>query len=309
MHNKQIKQVHDAAPRQTLDTRMRLYKRLLLPPYYYASLPWRFIRNRRWQSRGQTPLCVVFYHRVAARADNPWTVSFNTFRRQISWLERNFLLVSLKEAQRRIEAGENSEPCAAVTFDDGYKENCRQALPYLIEQRIPCTYFVSSQYIFSGSPFPHDVALGRPLPVNTVDDLRRLVGQGIEIGAHTRSHADLGKVTDERVMWDEVVASADELSDAVGQQMEYFAFPYGQPENLSAIAFRMAKEAGIRGVCSAFGGVNFPGGDSFHLLRIGPGESLYQLKNWASFDPRMLCRVASYCDETFPRLSNAAEVA
>ena len=70
--------------------------------------------------------------------------------------------------------------------------------------------------------------------------------------------------------------------------MRYFAFPYGQHENLSADAFRVAVDAGYDGVCSAYGGYNFPGDDPFHIRRIHADPELIRLKNWLTVDPRKL---------------------
>jgi peptidoglycan/xylan/chitin deacetylase (PgdA/CDA1 family) len=216
------------------------------------------------------------------------------FRRQIRWLMAHFRLVSLREAQQRMAAGRNDEPLAAITFDDGYADNNAAAIPLLIEAGIPCTYFVSTLHVLEGRPFPHDLARNRPLTPNSINDLRRFAAAGIEIGAHTRTHADLGSINNTDLLRDEIEFAARDLARAVDCSIRYFAFPYGQHRNLSPAAFACARGAGFAGVCSAYGGVNFPGDDPFHLQRIGPGESLFQLKNWCTIDPRMLKRTRRY---------------
>jgi hypothetical protein len=50
----------------------------------------------------------------------------------------------------------------------------------------------------------------------------------------------------------------------------------------------MAKQAGYEGVCSAYGGYNFPGDDAFHLQRIHGDDDMLRMKNWLSVDPRKL---------------------
>ena len=50
----------------------------------------------------------------------------------------------------------------------------------------------------------------------------------------------------------------------------------------------MAKKAGYAGVCSAYGGYNFPGDDPFHLQRIAGDGTMIRLKNWVTLDPRKL---------------------
>lgn len=237
---------------------------------------------------------VLFYHRVADVHPNDWTMSRLCFGRQMDWLCKHVDLVSLSEAQRRIRDGHNQRPAVAVTFDDGYAENCEFALPLLIQRRIPCTYFVSLQHVTRHQPFPHDVASATPLPPNTIDELRWMVEQGIQIGAHTRTHADLGSVHDIDHLYDELVASRQELEQIIGQAVPFFAFPYGQHQNLSPEAFQMARDAGYQGVCSAYGGYNLPGEDSFHLQRIHADPEMTRFLNWMTVDPRKRAMVHRY---------------
>jgi len=259
---------------------------MLLGAYYYATLPHRHLRNTQAARDRKAPVMIVFYHRVADHTPNAWTISNRQFEKQICWMQRRFDLISLSEAQQRIRCGENPRPAVCITFDDGYADNCDRALPLLIHKRIPCTYFVVSRNVLEGQPFPHDLAAGQPLAANNVEQLRRLVDQGVEIGAHTRTHADLGASDDAEQLQQEVVGCRRELRAALGCSVRYFAFPYGLPVNLSAAAFRLAKEAGYDGACSAYGGYNFPGDDSFHLQRFHGDPQALRLKNWLTVDPR-----------------------
>lgn len=265
----------------------------LLGAYYYASLPGRWLANDESARAGNAPIMVIFYHRVADHTKNGWTISNAKFRREIDWLQANFDLVSLDEAQRRIREG-NTRAAVSITFDDGYADNCDQALPLLISRQIPCTYFVTSHYVLTGEPFPHDVADGTPLQPNTMKQLSSLATAGIEVGAHTRTHPDLGKITSESQLRDEVVGGRDDLEQALGINIRYFAFPYGLHENLNASAFGIAKDAGFAGVCSAYGGYNLPGEDAFHLQRIHADPEIVLLKNWLTVDPRKVRRTERF---------------
>jgi len=267
---------------------MPLWKQLLLSLYYHATCPVRVRNRRRWASQGRLPAIVLFWHRIADDRANPWTTSNASFARQIHWLQKRFLFVSLEEAQRRIRAGCNREPCVSITFDDGYADNCRQAIPWLIEKRIPCTYFVTVQNMLSGEPFPDDAAMGHSLAPNNLEQLRAMAAAGIEIGAHAFTHANLGAITDRQLLHHEVVAAREELQKAIGRSVRYFAFPYGLHGNLSPTAFALAEAAGYSGVCSAYGGFNFPGDDPFHLQRISGDAPMICVKNWVTIDPRKL---------------------
>ncbi len=84
------------------------------------------------------------------------------------------------------------------------------------------------------------------------------------------------------------MGSKQELEAAIGREVRYFAFPFGLHENLSQQAFRLAHEAGFKGVCSAYGAYNWPGDDPFHLRRIHADPEFIRMKNWLTVDARKL---------------------
>lgn len=270
-----------------------MWKEVVLSAYYWSTL-----RSRRREEAARAdghaePVQIMFYHRVADEHPNRWTMSSRSFARQIDWLRRWFDIVSLVEAQVRIASGRNDRPTACITFDDGYADNRRFAIPLLLQHRIPFTYFVSTNHVLRGESFPHDVAAGQPLAVNTLAHLREMAAAGVEIGAHTRGHVDLGGRLMREQLVNEIVGSKQELESAIGCEVRYFAFPYGLHQNMSGAAFRVALEAGFAGVCSAYGGYNFPGDDAFHLRRFHADEEFIRFKNWLTVDPR---KVGSQCD-------------
>jgi peptidoglycan/xylan/chitin deacetylase (PgdA/CDA1 family) len=261
-------------------------KTLLLELYYRATYPRRWWRNLRAAAEHRLPVVVLFYHRIADDRRSAWTISNRAFNRQIRWLERHVDLVSLEEAQRRIQSGDNSRLCVSVTFDDGYAENCRHAIPLLVRSQIPCTYFVTLQNVLEGEPFEHDRVQGNRFPPNSLEQLRAMADAGIEIGAHTETHADLGRLTDRQRLHREVVGGREKLQAVLDRAVRYFAFPFGQYLNLTSRAFQLARRAGYDAVCSAYGGYNFPGDDPFHLQRIPADEEMVRFRNRVTVDPR-----------------------
>jgi peptidoglycan/xylan/chitin deacetylase (PgdA/CDA1 family) len=257
----------------------------LLRAYYLATLPQRERAASQRARQGTEPVSVLFYHRVADQHPNGWTMPTKMFARQIRWLKEHFDVVDLAEAQRRIGSGRNALPTAAITFDDGYADNLEFALPHLIQEKLPFTYFVSTAHVLGQRPFPHDVEAGQPLAPNTLAQLRDLSALGVEIGAHNRNHIHLGLASNDQLEG-EIVGSKHDLEHALERKIRYFAFPYGQPADLSTAAFEVACSAGYDGVCSAFGGYNLPGDDPFHLRRIHADCEMIRLKNWLTVDPR-----------------------
>jgi peptidoglycan/xylan/chitin deacetylase (PgdA/CDA1 family) len=283
---------------------MPLWKQLLLTLYYHGTYPMRLCNYWREVSREHLPIIALCYHRVAEDRANDWTLPYGTFLRQIRWLGDRFQFISLSEAQRRIRYGYNHESCICVTFDDGYSDNCRSAIPLLLKEGIPCTYFVTLRNVLRGEPFSHDLVMGNRFAPNTLEQLRAMAKDGIDIGVHAYTHADLAAIADPRLLRCEVVAAKHDLEEAVGRPARYFAFPFGLPQHLNRDVFELARQAGYDAVCSAYGGFNFPGDDPFHVQRIPVDTSLIRLKNWVTMDPRKL-RVPRYEYRDNPKKQDA----
>lgn len=268
---------------------MNPLRKLAIQSYVGMTMPIRWLWGNALSKANRYPMGILFYHRVSDVNPNPWTISTDLFEQQMEWLQFNYEIISLAELQERMVTG-NSKPAVAITFDDGYADNSLTAIPYLIQRQIPATYFVNNEFIESGRPFPHDVEYGVDLPPNGIESLKLMSRAGIEIGAHTRNHCDLGQVADAELLFDELVVARDELEDLIECEVKYFAFPYGQKENLNDEVFRLAKMYGFHGVCSAYGGLNSPGDNPFHLQRIHGDPELIRVKNALTLDPRTLLK-------------------
>ncbi|MDA7902058.1 polysaccharide deacetylase family protein [Mariniblastus sp.] len=264
-------------------------KIVALECFRQATLPYRWSKHRTAKQSSGMPLMVLYYHRVADVNPVAWSLSNAQFEAHIDWLEKRFEFISLEEVQNRMRTG-NSSPAIHITFDDGYAENCDQALPLLVNKGIPVTYFVTLDNVALGNPFCHDQDAGTPFPVNTVEELRSLSSSGIEIGAHTRHHPSMGGLLHLPEIYDEMVSAKRELEQLVHQPIRYFAFPFGMKPDLSHQAAAMARADGIECVVSAYGGYNFPGEDPFHVQRIHGDPELIRIRNALTFDPRHLAK-------------------
>jgi peptidoglycan/xylan/chitin deacetylase (PgdA/CDA1 family) len=96
---------------------------------------------------------ILYYHRVGD-VDGDYigmpdlTVSIGNFRNQLKFIKEEFDVVPLRQMIDGIENGKgfpNRE--IAITFDDGYYDNYRNAFPILKEFRIPATIFVTTGHI------------------------------------------------------------------------------------------------------------------------------------------------------------------
>lgn len=265
-------------------------KNLLLASYYAASQPVRYALNRRLRQTKQFPSAALFYHRVADIHSTPWTISNRDFRRHIQYLKNNFDIVSLATLQTQTGHHPGSKMMVSITFDDGYADNFDQAIPLLLQEGIPFTYFVSSSYILSQQPFPHDIKLGLKLSPNTPEQIRFLADRGVSIGGHTKSHADMGLLSSPDAIRSEILGDIRVLEALTGKPVDYFAFPYGDIHNMSQTAIDVLRATNLKGMCSAYGEFNRPDTDLWHIRRIHGDTGILRLKNWLTLDPRKLRR-------------------
>lgn len=278
-------------------------------------------------------LLVLAYHRVtpdAGMADCAYPamhVATSTFRKQLQALQQLYRVVPVAEAER-ILRGETPlrEPTAVVTFDDGYRDNFRHALPELAAAGVPAMFFLSVGFVDRGQPFWFDQvaaaarhwkqaapppAWAAPLPEPLVralsgpgpvaqrardaaaflktlpdpermrlvellapfasnaagddpmswEDVKGLLGAGMEVGAHGVRHGILTRMPAEEAAR-EIGQSVAVIQERTGAVVQSFAYPNG---DVNGEVARTAQAAGVR-VGFTMDGYNVqPGQD---LLRV-----------------------------------------
>ena len=261
-------------------------RELLLTLYRWMTRARRAQLTRSFESACAFPACILFYHRVSNQTINGWSIRAKNFERQMNWIKQNATPSSLDEIRLSQLKGSRSKAMVGVTFDDGYGENCEFAIPFLVERKIPVTYFVSTHYVETGEPFPHDIANGKVLRPNTIAEVKRMAADGVEIGAHSHTHLDFGKPLGKKQLKIEINDVRKKLQDWTGQSIDYFAFPYGLKANITQGAIDAVFEAGHKSFVCAAGGFNLPGGKANHLVRCHGEPGFAAFMNWLTFDPR-----------------------
>ena len=132
---------------------------------------------------------------------------------------------------------------------------------------LPATFFILTQWMGSDVIPWWDRATDVSHPWMKWDQVRSLYRRGFDIGAHTRTHVDLGRV-DESQARQEIVGARRELERQLKVPPQLFAYPYGRRDNLADSNREIVRAAGFRCCCSRFGGVIPKGTDPFHLARV-----------------------------------------
>lgn len=263
---------------------------LLLRSYVLATMPVRWWLRRRLAVHNQSPVTGLFLHRVADDVPNDWTITTKQFDTILDWLLEHVDIVSIDEAQRRIQNGHQGRRMSVhISFDDGYADNCIYAVPELLKRQLPFTYYVTTHNVRHGKPYPHDLKRGEPLAPNSIDEIRAMADAGVEIGAHTRSHPDLGVFSQHSDIEYEVRGSREDLADWIGREPKHFAFPFGLQAQMNPRVIQYIHDQRFLSYCSAYGGYNLPiASDAFHLKRFHGDPRLARIQNWLSYDPRWI---------------------
>jgi peptidoglycan/xylan/chitin deacetylase (PgdA/CDA1 family) len=167
----------------------------------------------------------------------------------------------------KLERGERLDRELAVTFDDGYRDNFDLAAPVLEKLSLPATFFVVTQWMGTDIVPWWDGERAVSHPWMTWDQVRALHRKGFDVAPHTRTHADLGRISGEEARR-EIVEARRELEEQLGFAADLFAYPYGRPDQLSEANRALVKAAGFRCCCSCAGGINGTGADPFSLQRV-----------------------------------------
>jgi peptidoglycan/xylan/chitin deacetylase (PgdA/CDA1 family) len=115
---------------------------------------------------------------------------------------------------------------------------------------------------------PH--AGGRSLTVAELTELAR--GDLVSIGAHTRTHPVLARLSDDAARA-EVVGSKEWLEDVLNEPVTAFSYPYGGSDHYGRNAVEIVRAAGFELACSGEPGPVTPRCDPLQLPRV-------TVKNW-----------------------------
>src|SRR5882672_4606470 len=176
---------------------------------------------------------VVAFHRVQdTEIAEGLTVGVGLFEAYCRFFQRYFNVVSLGSLVDKLERGASLDRELAITFDDGYRDNFDHAAPILEKLGLPATFFIVTQWMGTEVVPWWDREIGVRHPWMTWDQVKSLHQRGFELGAHTRTHVDLGSVTN-REARTEILGARRELEEQLSASVELFAYPYGRLANLA----------------------------------------------------------------------------
>lgn len=200
---------------------------------------------------------ILAYHGIETPARSPFSVTVDSFDSQMKLLSKEFNVLSFDKYCQYIEEEKNiPEKSVIVTFDDGFEDFHRNALPILEKYRVPATCFVISSKATSGDA-----------TYMNSDHVKQVAQSGqVTVGSHSLSHRSIARIDDSEKKR-EIVHSKQYFEELLGKPIDYFCYPYGTYNDFDAKSVGVIKGAGYRLACTSINGVNFRETDPYRLRR------------------------------------------
>jgi peptidoglycan/xylan/chitin deacetylase (PgdA/CDA1 family) len=122
-------------------------------------------------------LLIMIYHRVLDEPDymRPSEVDKAAFCWQMQLLSKHFNVLPLSQALDLMRNDSLPPRAVSITFDDGYADNCTNALPILRQFNLTATFFIASGFLDGGRMWNDTV-------IETVRNLKTTVFDLTELG-------------------------------------------------------------------------------------------------------------------------------
>lgn len=163
-----------------------------------------------------TNIPVLMYHSIAYEKGNDLRVPPEKFRQELQIIKDNgFTPITLDELYSHFndEAALPQKPIV-LTFDDGYKDNCENALPILKEFGFKATVFVITCQTDDSTDYM------------TSAQLKEMNANGVDVESHTVTHPHLKDLSYDKQLV-ELRDSKAKLEKILNKKINYIAYPYG----------------------------------------------------------------------------------
>lgn len=184
-------------------------------------------------------ISILMYHSLDS-SGSVVSLPSSCFAEQMKCLaDIGFRGLSLNEAvSYRVANGQWPDRSVVLTFDDGYANFYESAFPVLTQYGFTATLFIVTDHMGGHNtwgPPPSRLGIRSILSWQHAIELS---ANGVEIGAHTKTHPDLRRIPPASVK-QEMVNCRDEIEDRVQRPVLSFAYPFG---STSQTAIEIAAE-------------------------------------------------------------------
>lgn len=196
------------------------------------------------------PLPILCYHSINdTQNEESQPLEIDLFASHLAWLATRYDVISLRDLIARLQSDDPiDDNVVAITFDDGYRDNFETALPLLEKYKCHATFFIVSEFI-KGNVILNGQDGWEPL---TWEQVKKMDSSPYaEIGVHSKTHRMLSSLSGDELI-SEIRDSKICIEQQLDRQVDLFAFPNGQGDDIPEQALTMLKTLGYKGGCSTF---------------------------------------------------------
>jgi len=173
---------------------------------------------------------ILMYHSIETMPKSTVMRSLHVPPRRFKfqmWLLKilGYKALSLRNLQPYIE-GKKHGKVVGITFDDGYQNNLLNAAPILQKYNFSATCYIVSGRIGSSNIWDLKNEITQR-PLMTEAEIKKWISLGMDIGAHTITHADLTAISKLKAKR-EISNCKTELERIYKVEVTDFCYPFGR---------------------------------------------------------------------------------
>jgi peptidoglycan/xylan/chitin deacetylase (PgdA/CDA1 family) len=234
---------------------MKLILKNLVYKLFSKKITWKLINQAR------NRLDIFCFHRVLpaseydslSNEEKAFSVTTEYFEQFLEFASNHYKFQSLDDG---ISISDSLFPACHITFDDGYKDNLKYALPILKKYSAPATIYIVDKMISRDITKPQNMSSTNIEDFLSWDEVIALDNEWlIEIGGHSSSHKILSSLSIEQLA-NEIKNSKKVIEKNLGHVINHFAYPYGGKATYNSETIKCIADCGYRtastAVCKKF---------------------------------------------------------
>lgn len=221
---------------------------------------------------------VLVYHKtspLSEMSEDIWNVTPTKFRQQLQLLKKmKYKVLPVVDLQKLLRESETlPDKTVCITFDDGYADNFKYAIPELEVNNFTADFYISTKYIDDKKPFEFlsDSSLSEgqlssifPFERQHVDELRET---GFGLHSHAHEHIQFQELDESQI--DQQIRKSFNFLRKLGVKSDKsFVVPYGAWGPTLSRTISVLKENQVESAFMGAWGSVKPSSDLLNLPRL-----------------------------------------
>ena len=168
------------------------------------------------------PIPILMYHNVSENKKDKNSLYYKDFYKQIKYLTK----IGYKSLNLKNLSEEKYNKKIVVTFDDGYENIYKIAMPILKKFNQQATCFIVKNQIDGFNQWDSKRDDFKKIKLMNVNQIQNWNSNGFEIGSHTLDHLNLTEISYENKN-KQINEPIDYFKNKLNIAIESFAYPFG----------------------------------------------------------------------------------